>query len=362
VRPREHVLVVDDSAVVRQAFTALLSKQFTIDTAADAIIAERKIARRRPSVIVLDLQLPRVDGLTFLEQVMRDDPIPVVICSAVAPRGSDVAIRALEKGAVDVILKPNVGVRDFIAESAVLLSDTINAAAQARVGRRTAPAPRLSADAVLPPAAPARTGAQAPREASAALPHIVAIGASTGGTEALRAIIESLPPGAPGMVVVQHMPEGFTAAFAQRLNASARVEVKEAAYGDVIMPGRVLISPGNHHTLVRRCGNRLYAQTTNGPLVSRHRPSIDVLFRSVAQAAGASATGVILTGMGDDGAAGLAEMRDAGAHTIAQDEATSVVFGMPKEAIARGAAVEVLPLGKIANAIVARKPRLHADV
>jgi two-component system chemotaxis response regulator CheB len=341
--PREHVLVVDDSAVVRQAFTALLSKQFTIDTAADALIAERKIAKRRPSVIVLDLQLPRVDGLTFLEQVMREDPIPVVICSAVAPRGSDVAIRALEKGAVDVILKPNVGVRDFIAESAVLLSDTINAAAQARVGRRTAPAPRLSADAVLPPAAPARSGA--------ALPHVVAIGASTGGTEALRLIIEALPPGAPGMVVVQHMPEGFTAAFAQRLNASARVEVKEAAYGDVIAPGRVLISPGNHHTLVRRCGNRLYAQTTNGPLVSRHRPSIDVLFRSVAQAAGANATGVILTGMGDDGADGLREMRDAGAHTIAQDEATSVVFGMPKEAIARGAAAEVLPLGKIGAAI-----------
>jgi two-component system chemotaxis response regulator CheB len=266
-----------------------------------------------------------------------------VICSAVAPRGSDIAIRALEKGAVDVILKPNVGVRDFIAESAVLLSDTINAAAQARVGPRTIPAPRLSADAILPPAAPARAGA--------ALPHIVAIGASTGGTEALRAIIEALPPGAPGMVVVQHMPEGFTAAFAQRLNANAQVEVKEAAYGDVITPGRVLISPGNHHTLVRRCGNRLYAQTTNGPLVSRHRPSIDVLFRSVAQAAGASATGVILTGMGDDGAEGLREMRDAGAHTIAQDEATSVVFGMPKEAIARGAAAEVLPLGRIAMTI-----------
>ncbi len=334
-----HVLVVDDSATVRQAFSMLLSKQFSIDTAADPIIAERKMARRRPEVIVLDLQLPRVDGFTFLKQVMRDDPIPVVICSTLAARGSETAMRALEEGAVDVILKPAVGVHDFIADSTVLLSDTIHAAAQARVGRRAARLP-------LPPPS---------LHPSALLPHVVAVGASTGGTEALRAIIETLPPGAPGMVVVQHMPEGFTAAFAQRLNASAQVEVKEAAYGDVISPGRVLISPGNKHTLVRRCGARLYAQVTDGPLVSRHRPSIDVLFRSVAQAAGANATGVILTGMGDDGAEGLAEMRSAGAHTIAQDEATSVVFGMPKEAIARGAAAEVLPLGGIPGAILRRK-------
>jgi two-component system chemotaxis response regulator CheB len=341
---REHVLVVDDSATVRQAFSMLLSKQFSIDTAADPIIAERKIARRRPSVIVLDLQLPRVDGFTFLKQLMRDNPIPVVICSALAPRGSETAMRALEEGAVDVILKPAVGVHDFIADSALLLSDTIHAAAQARVLRRAPATPRLSADAVLPRS----TGRLAP----ASLPPIVAIGASTGGTEALRAIIESLPPDAPGMVVVQHMPEGFTAAFAKRLNAAAQVEVKEAAYGDVILPGRVLISPGNQHMMVRRTGTRLYVQVTNGPLVSRHRPSIDVLFRSAAQAAGASAIGVILTGMGDDGAAGLGEMRDAGAHTIAQDEATSVVFGMPKEAIARGAAAEVLPLGRIPAAIL----------
>ena len=344
--PREHILVVDDSAVVRQAFSMLLSKQFSIDTAADPIIAERKMAKRRPSVIVLDLQMPRVDGLTFLEQVMRNDPIPVVICSTLAPRGSETAMRALEKGAVDVILKPAVGVHDFIADSVVLLSDTINAAAQARVGRRAQVTPRLSADVVLPAAAPPRT--------TTALPHIVAIGASTGGTEALRAIVEALPANAPGMVIVQHMPEGFTAAFAQRLNSLAKVEVKEAAYGDVIAPGRVLISPGNRHTLVRRCGTRLYTQITNGPLVSRHRPSIDVLFRSVAQAAGSSATGVILTGMGDDGAAGLAEMRDAGAYTIAQDEATSVVFGMPKEAIALGGVEEVLPLGRIPGAILRR--------
>jgi two-component system chemotaxis response regulator CheB len=344
--PRRHILVVDDSAVVRQAFSMLLSKQFSIDTAADPIIAERKIAVRRPSVIVLDLQMPRVDGFTFLKQIMRRDPIPVVICSTAAARGSETAMRALEEGAVDVILKPSVGVHDFIAESAVLLSDTLTAAAQARVGLRTtlAVTPRLSADSVLTPAAA--------QERRPSLPHVVAIGASTGGTEALRVIIESLPPDAPGMIVVQHMPEGFTAAFAQRLNATARVEVKEAAYGDAVVPGRVLISPGNRHILLRRCGTRFYAQVVNGPLVSRHRPSVDVLFRSVAQAAGASATGVILTGMGDDGAAGLAEMREAGAYTIAQDETTSVVFGMPKEAIARGAAADVLPLAQIPAAIL----------
>jgi len=347
--PREHVLVVDDSAVVRQAFSMLLSKQFSIDTAADPIIAARKIAKQRPSVIVLDLQMPRVDGLTFLRQIMRSDPIPVVICSTVAPRGSEMAMRALEEGAVDVILKPAVGVRDFIADSVVLLADTISAAAHARVGRRaTMPVtPRLSADAVLPPAGP--------QSAPAALPYVVAIGASTGGTEALRAIIEPLPADAPAIVVLQHMPEGFTAAFAQRLNSIARVEVKEAAHGDAIVPGRVLISPGNRHILIRRSGIRLFAQTVDGPLVSRHRPSIDVLFRSVAQASGGSATGVILTGMGDDGAAGLAEMREAGAYTIAQDEATSVVFGMPKEAIARGAVDDVLPLPRIAGAILRRR-------
>jgi len=340
-----HVLVVDDSALVRQAFTQLLSRNFTVDTAADPIIAERKMAKQRPSVIVLDLQMPRVDGMTFLRQIMRRDPIPVVICSAAAARGSDTAMRALEEGAVDVMLKPSIGVRDFIAESAVQLIDTITAAAQARVGRKPSMpvTERFTADVVI---------AAATRPISVDAPRVIAVGASTGGTEALRTMIEALPPDAPGMVVVQHMPEGFTAAFAKRLNASAQVEVKEAAYGDTIMPGRVLIAPGNRHTLVRRSGEKCYVQVTDGPLVSRHRPSADVLFRSVAQAAGANAIGVILTGMGDDGAEGLGEMREAGAHTIAQDEATSVVFGMPKEAIARGAVAEVLPLPDIAAAVV----------
>jgi two-component system chemotaxis response regulator CheB len=341
-----HVLVVDDSATVRQAFSMLLAKVASVETAADPIIAARKIAKQRPSVVVLDLQMPRVDGLTFLRQLMRTDPLPVVICSTAAARGSEAALRALEAGAVDVILKPRVGVRDFIAESAVMLIDTLHAAAQARVGRRATMAvtPRVSADAILPPAtaAPARAGA----------PRVVAVGASTGGTEALRSVIESLPPDAPPMLVVQHMPEGFTAAFARRLNADCAVEVKEAVSGDAVVPGRVLIAPGNQHMLLRRSGGRAFVQVVGGELVSRHRPSVDVLFRSVAQTAGAHAVGILMTGMGDDGAEGLREMRDAGAQTIAQDEATCAIFGMPKEAIARGAAAHVLPLGAIPGAIL----------
>ena len=341
----KHVLVVDDSAVVRQSFAMLLSKHFTIDTAADPIIAARKMEKKRPDVVVLDLQMPRMDGFTFLRQIMRNDPLPVVICSAAAARGSETAMRALEEGAVDVILKPVLGVREFIVESAVVLADTIEAASQARVGRRTRMpvTQRLSADVVLPPTTPARaTGGET----------VIAVGASTGGTEALRAIIESLPPNAPPMLVVQHMPEGFTAAFAKRLDSTSAVEVKEAESGDAVLPGRVLIAPGSLHMLLRRRASGHYVQTISGELVSRHRPSVDVLFRSVALAAGANAVGVILTGMGDDGAAGLFEMRHAGAHTIAQDEATSVIFGMPKEAIARGAAQHVLPLSEIPNAIL----------
>jgi len=333
---RPHVLVVDDSAVVRQAFSMLLVQHFSVETAADPLIAEKKMRKTRPDVVVLDLNMPRMDGLSFLRQIMRTDPLPVVICSGAAARGSDAAMRALEEGAVDVIAKPPVGVREFIAESSVLIGDTLRAAAQSRVRRVRLPVTeRLSADAIIPHAAPTTF---------AAASKIIAVGASTGGTEALREIIESLPPDAPGMLVVQHMPEGFTAAFAKRLDATSRVEVKEAAQGDQVTNGRVLIAPGNQHMLLRRAGRRYYVQLCNGPLVSRHRPSVDVLFRSVAQAAGANAVGAILTGMGDDGAAGLAEMRAAGARTIAQDEASCVVFGMPKEAIARGGVGEVLPL------------------
>jgi len=337
---REHVLVVDDSAVVRQAFSMILGKQFSIDTAADPMIAMRRIAKRRPTVIVLDLQMPRMDGITFLRQIMRSDPMPVVICSA---QGSETAMRALDEGAVDVILKPAVGVREFLADSALQLADTLRAAAQARVGQ-------VDRRPLRPPAA------VSVRRSTASQP-IVAIGASTGGTEALRSIIESLPVDAPAMLVVQHMPEGFTAAFAKHLDATARVEVKEAVDGDVVVPGRVLIAPGNKHMLLRRSGARHTVTIIGGPLVSRHRPSVNVLFRSVALEAGANAIGVILTGMGDDGADGLVEMRTAGAHTIAQDEASSVIFGMPKEAIARGGATEVVPLNHIPTAILRQSQR-----
>jgi two-component system chemotaxis response regulator CheB len=336
-----HVLVVDDSAVVRQAFSLLLAQQFTVDTAADPLIAEKKMQKRRPDVVVLDLQMPRMDGFTFLRQIMRRDPLPVVICSAAAARGSDAAMRALEEGAVDVIGKPPMGVREFLEESSVMIGDTLRAAAQSRMRARHAPhRPPLP----LPPPAPILS----PQS------RVIAVGASTGGTEALREIIESLPPNAPPMLVVQHMPEGFTAAFAKRLDSLAAVEVKEARPGDAVLPGRVLIAPGSHHMLLRRLRDGYIIQLDDGPLVSRHRPSVDVLFRSVAQAAGQYAAGVILTGMGDDGAAGLAEMHTAGARTIAQDESTSVVFGMPKEAIALGAVDEVLPLGQIARAILKR--------
>ncbi len=343
-----NVLVVDDSAVVRQAFTQLLGRQFVVETAADPIIAEQKIRKRRPDVVVLDLQMPRMDGLTFLRQIMRGDPLPVVICSANATKGSEAAMRALEDGAVDLILKPSIGVRAFLEESALMLADTLRAASQARVARRMPLTPRHSADVVL--------RASAPQQSALAAPRIVAVGASTGGTEALRELIEGLPPHAPGMVVVQHMPPGFTAAFARRLNSLSCVEVKEAAQGDHVTPGRVLIAPGDQHMILRRSGVKYHVQLSDGPLVSRHRPSVDVLFRSVAQAAGPSATGVILTGMGDDGAAGMSEMHEAGAYTIAQDEATSVVFGMPKEAIQLGAVDDVLPLGAIGGAVL-RRPR-----
>jgi two-component system chemotaxis response regulator CheB len=334
-----HVLVVDDSAVVRQAFSMLLAQQFTVDTAADPLIAEKKMQKRRPDVVVLDLQMPRMDGFTFLRQIMRRDPLPVVICSAAAARGSDAAMRALEEGAVDVIGKPPMGVREFLADSSVMIGDTLRAAAQSRVRARHA-AHRMP----LPPPAPILS----PQS------RVIAVGASTGGTEALREIIESLPSNAPPMLVVQHMPEGFTAAFAKRLDSLSAVEVKEAQPGDAVIPGRVLIAPGSHHMLLRRLRDGYVVQLHDGPLVSRHRPSVDVLFRSVAQAAGQYAAGVILTGMGDDGAAGLAEMHTAGARTIAQDESTSVVFGMPKEAIALGAVDEILPLGQIARAILKR--------
>jgi len=342
------VLVVDDSATVRQALGAILSTQrgFEATTASDPFIAMAKMVRERPDVIVTDIEMPRMDGITFLRRIMAEDPIPVIVCSALTGRGTNEAMLALEQGAVDVVAKPRLGVRQFLEESAVTFSDAVRAAARARIRpRRLGAQKRLTADAVVAPAPPAR-----------ALPttdRVVAIGASTGGTEALRVVLEALPPDSPGVVVVQHMPEGFTRAFAQRLDRSCRIAVKEAADGDRVLEGRALIAPGNRHLVVERSGGHYMARVIDGPLVSRHRPSVDVLFRSVAQAAGGNAVGILMTGMGDDGAQGMVEMKAGGAATLAQDEETCVVFGMPREAIARGAVDEVVGLGEIPARVLA---------
>jgi len=345
-----NVLVVDDSAIVRQVLMAVLTEKrgFRVTVAADPLIAMDKMKKFPPDVILLDLEMPRMDGMTFLEKLMSQNPVPVVICSGLTGPRTEAAIRALEIGAVDIITKPKVGIRGFLEESVVLLEDTVRAAATARVRKsRRHPvhsSSYQSADVVIPPAAFIASGPQKEK--------IVAIGASTGGTEALLHVLSQMPHDCPGIVAVQHMPEGFTAAFAKRLNGICRIEIREAAAGDKVVPGRAYIAPGNRHTLVRRLGPGYFLEVLDGPLVSRHRPSVNVLFRSVAQAAGSSAIGILMTGMGDDGADGLLEMKQAEAFTIAQDEASSVIFGMPREAILRGAANEILSLSHIPSAIL----------
>lgn len=343
---RLNVLVVDDSAVIRMGMPSVLSRDrsLVVEVAADPIIAMAKMERFRPDVIILDLELPRMSGLAFLRKLMREDPIPVVICSAVAGPGTEAGIRALEEGAVEIIAKPQFQIREFLDDSAVRLVDAVRAAAMARIGRRRPAAdpvvePSLSADAVLPRGPVSRTRRSTER--------VAVIGASTGGPEALQSVLQSMPSDAPGIVIVQHMPEGFTRAFAQRLDSLCSIEVREARSGDAVASGRALIAPGDRHLLLRWGGSGYVVDVVEGPLVSRHRPSVDVLFRSAAQNAGANAVGVIMTGMGSDGAEGLLEMRRAGAVTVAQDEASCVVFGMPKEAIARGAAEEIVPLSRI---------------
>lgn len=343
-----HVLVVDDSAVVRQVLQGILQTDpdITVSVAADPIIAFSKIERERPNVVITDLVMPRMDGLTFLSKIMEQMPLPVIVCSEVAHRRTEDAISALQLGAVEVIKKPKLGVRGFLEESRVLFHDVVRSAAQARVLPlpQRVPSPRNTADAVLPLRSIAKERAQA---------HfgdkIIAVGASTGGTEAIREFLLAMPQGCPGIVIVQHMPEMFTRAFANRLNRDCHIEVREASDGDRIVPGLALVAPGNRHLLVQQKGSGYIARVEYGPLVSRHRPSVDVLFRSVANNVGGSAVGVILTGMGSDGAQGLLEMRHSGAQTLAQDESSCVVFGMPKEAIRLGAAAKVLPLALMAQ-------------
>nr|WP_295106323.1 chemotaxis response regulator protein-glutamate methylesterase [uncultured Caulobacter sp.] len=350
------VLIIDDSATVRQTLASILSEDPQIEVlgvASDPFVAARRIAEEIPDVITLDVEMPRMDGITFLRKLMAQRPIPVVMCSSLTEAGSETLLQALEAGAVDIILKPKMGVADHLLESKIRICDAVKAAAGAKIAgsKRVIPQiPRpdhepqkkLTADAMLPP--PVATKAMARTTES-----IICIGASTGGTEALRVLLEALPPDSPGIVIVQHMPEKFTASFAKRLDSLCAVEVKEAEDGDTVRRGRVLIAPGNKHTLLERSGARYYVTVKDGPLVSRHRPSVDVLFRSATRSAGSNAVGVIMTGMGDDGAKGMSEMKAAGAFTLAQDEATSVVFGMPKEAIALGCVDRVVPLQNLAG-------------
>lgn len=347
-----HVLVVDDSSVVRQTLSEILNSDPGIEvmaTAGDPFIAAEKIKEQLPDVITLDIEMPRMDGLTFLQKIMAQRPIPVVICSSLAEEGSETALKALEYGAVEIITKPRMGTKQYLEESKIRICDAVKAAAMARPKRLTKPCvvqPKLTADAVI-----AKSTTKAMIDTTE---KVVAIGASTGGTEALRVFLETLPMDTPGMVIVQHMPEHFTTSFAKRLDDLCRVSVKEAQDNDTVIRGRVLIAPGNYHTLLKRSGARYYVEVREGPLVCRHRPSVDVLFRSTARYAGRNAVGVIMTGMGDDGARGMLEMKEAGAYTFAQNEDTCVVFGMPQEAIKRGAVNSVLPLEAIADAVLRR--------
>ena len=347
--PRIRVMIVDDSAVVRQVLTASLEKDKGIEvigTAADPIFALEKMQRDGPDVITLDVEMPRMDGITFLKKLMAEHPTPVVICSTLTGKGTETSMQALAAGAVTIVTKPTVGLKQYLQDSSEDLVNAVKAAAKANV-RRLVPvsnAPKLTADAILP--APSHAMAQT-------TDMVVAVGTSTGGTQALEAVLTRLPRVTPGIVIVQHMPEKFTEAFANRLDGLCQIEVREAKNGDRVMPGRALIAPGGRHMLLRRSGAQYHVEIMDGPLVSRHRPSVDVLFRSVAQCAGKNALGIIMTGMGDDGARGLKEMHDAGAKTVAQDEESCVVYGMPKEAVKLNAVDRIMPLGDIAGAMLA---------
>jgi two-component system chemotaxis response regulator CheB len=344
------VLIVDDSAVVRQALTDIIAADPRFEVIAavsDPFVAAERLRRMVPDVIILDVEMPRMDGLTFLRKLMAQHPLPVVICSSLVAERSETYLAAMAAGAIDVIAKPELGVKQFLAESAAHICETLLNAARARVTAVSEHqvAPKLTADAML--AAPVGKGAML-----RTTEKIIAIGASTGGTEALRILLGAMPRDCPPIVVVQHMPENFTAAFASRLDSLCAISVSEAKNGDRLLRGHALIAPGNLHTLLTRSGAVYHVEIRNGPLVSRHKPSVDVLFRSVARNAGRNAVGVILTGMGDDGARGLKEMRDNGASTFGQNEATCVVYGMPKEAKARGAVEEELALSQIAGAVL----------
>jgi two-component system chemotaxis response regulator CheB len=345
------VMIVDDSAVVRQTLQDILDADPEIEvvaTAQDPYVAVEKLKHVVPDVITLDVEMPRMDGVTFLKKIMSQHPIPVVICSSLVGEGSETLMRALEAGAVDIIKKPAMGTRKFLEESRIIITDAVKGAAQIKPRRKNVPSlkplKKLSADAVLE-----KPGAHAMAETTE---KIIVIGASTGGTEAVRKVLEEMPLGCPGIVIVQHMPEGFTRSFADRLNTLCKISVKEAKNGDNVLRGQALIAPGNKHTLLKRSGARYYVEIKDGPLVSRHRPSVDVLFRSTARYAGSNSVSAILTGMGDDGAEGMKELLDAGGWTCAQDEASCVVYGMPGQAVLRGGTKRELSINKIAGALL----------
>lgn len=347
-------MIVDDSAVVRQVVTHAIQREPRIEviaTAQDPVFALEKMKTQWPDVLIVDIEMPRMDGLTFLRKVMAERPTPIIICSTLAERGAQVTLDALAAGAVSVITKPKIGLKSFLEDSSNDIIHAIKAAACANLGRLRPLRPRGARPlpaAARSPAAPVLPLARA----YATTDKLVAFGTSTGGTLALEAVLTELPALCPGIVIVQHMPEKFTALFAQRLNTVCQLEVREARDGDRIRTGLALIAPGGRHMTVKRNGAQYVVEVRDGPLVNRHKPSVDVLFRSVAHAAGNNAMGIIMTGMGDDGARGLKEMHDAGARTVAEDESTCVVFGMPKEAIKHGGVDKTVPLDQISREVM----------
>ena len=342
------VLIVDDSALIRKLLTEIINSQpdmQAVGAAPDPLVAREMIRNLSPDVLTLDVEMPKMDGLDFLERLMRLRPMPVVMVSTLTERGSEVTLRALELGAVDFVSKPKLDIVNGFQDYALEITDKIRIAAKARLRQRLPAAitPKLGADAVLPSVANRIVSTE----------KLIIIGASTGGTEAIREVLVHLPPDCPGILIAQHMPEGFTKSFAARLNSLSRISVSEAVHNERVLPGHAYIAPGHSHLLLKRSGANYMTELSQGPPVNRHRPSVDVLFRSAANCAGKNALGVILTGMGKDGALGMLEMQQTGAWTIAQDEATCVVFGMPKEAIATGGVDEVLALTEIPRRLMA---------
>ena len=347
------VMIVDDSAVIRRVLTDIINKDPSLElmvAVADPIFAMKRLKKGWPDVMILDVEMPRMDGITFLKKIMTEHPIPVVICSTLTDKGAETTMQAMSSGAVDIVTKPKLGAKSFFQEEERMFLDVIKSAARANVGKLRSTPPvrmpsseKLSADAMLSPVTTSM---------SETTERVVAIGTSTGGTQALERVLIQLPRTCLGILVVQHMPEKFTAAFAARLNSVCEVSVIEASNGDRVLPGQALIAPGGQHMLLRRSGAKYYVEVKDGPLVSRHKPSVDVLFRSVAKSAGRNALGIIMTGMGDDGAHGMKEMNDVGSKTIAQDEQSCVVYGMPKEAVKHGGVDIIIPLDEIPNQIV----------